>query len=185
MRTILLATTACAALAFPALAQTQTPSTNAPAAQRAPMDSSGQSATPQTQGSQAQGSQTQTQSNAMGGIDPASLNRSQIEQVQRALDRDGFSTGRVDGIWGPTTEAALQKFQQSKAMATANGQLDSSTLSALQLDATQFPQMQGSNGMGRAGNPGGAGTSGASANGSMNGGGSMNNGAAGSGAKTP
>ncbi len=119
MRTALLAAAMGAALAFPAFAQDQPTPTPPP------------QPAPQQMGAK------------VSGVDPTALDRQQVEMVQQALDKSGFSVGRVDGVWGPETEAALQKFQQSKNMGMSDGRLDPETLSALQLDASQFPQGQG------------------------------------------
>ncbi len=63
-------------------------------------------------------------------LDPKSLPRTEIKQVQQALNKDGFHAGRPDGHWGPETKHAMQKFQQSKQIAS-NGQLDQQTLDDL------------------------------------------------------
>ena len=79
----------------------------------------------------------------MQDINPNTLSRDQVQKIQQALDKSGFGAGQTDGMWGPETQAALQKFQKSKAMSTANGQLDRTTLSALQLNPNQFAERQG------------------------------------------
>ena len=68
----------------------------------------------------------QQASTTMQDINPNTLSRNQVQKIQQALDKSGFGAGRTDGIWGPETQAALQKFQKSKDMSTANGQLDQS-----------------------------------------------------------
>ena len=79
----------------------------------------------------------------MQDVNPNTLSRDQVQKIQQALDKSGFGAGQIDGMWGPETQAALQKFQKSKAMSTANGQLDRTTLSALQLNPNKFAQSQG------------------------------------------
>jgi peptidoglycan hydrolase-like protein with peptidoglycan-binding domain len=74
-------------------------------------------------------------------ISPDNLSQGKIRQVQQALDKDGFSTGRVDGRWGPKTENAVKQFQQSKQI-QANGQLDQQTVADLGLDASNFSGRQ-------------------------------------------
>ena len=93
----------------------------------------------QQQAKPAIGQPMQRQASAtMQDINPNALSRDQVQKIQQALDKSGFGAGRTDGVWGPETQAALQKFQKSKAMSTANGQLDRTTLSALQLNPNQF-----------------------------------------------
>lgn len=43
---------------------------------------------------------------------PAQLSGTQVSDIQQALNREGFSSGPVDGIWGPLTQAAMQNFQR-------------------------------------------------------------------------
>ena len=74
-------------------------------------------------------------------ISPRNLSQSKIRQVQQALDKDGFSTGRADGRWGPKTENAIKQFQQSKQI-PSSGQLDQQTVADLGLDASNFSQQQ-------------------------------------------
>jgi peptidoglycan hydrolase-like protein with peptidoglycan-binding domain len=71
-----------------------------------------------------------------------SLSRSQIRQVQTALNKDGFKAGRADGMWGPRTRQALESFQKSKGM-QGSGQLDNSTLTALGLNFNAQQQNHG------------------------------------------
>jgi Putative peptidoglycan binding domain len=136
MKMLILATVASAALALPAFAQNQAqPNTaaqpNATSQQTQPMGQPAQSA-----------DQTQAGAN-MQDINPNTLSHEQIQQIQQALDKAGFGAGRTDGIWGPETQAALTNFQKSKNTGGANGQLDSATLSALQLNPDQFGLGQG------------------------------------------
>ena len=85
----------------------------------------------------------QKASNGQNEIALVNLNRDQIEQVQRALDRKGFKVGGVDGIMGPKTESALRSFQQQQKL-QASGQIDQQTLAALGLnDLTQSTTGQG------------------------------------------
>jgi peptidoglycan hydrolase-like protein with peptidoglycan-binding domain len=74
-------------------------------------------------------------------ISPQNLSQGKIRQVQQALDKDGFSTGRTDGRWGPKTENAVKQFQQSKQI-QANGRLDQQTVADLGLDTSNFSQQQ-------------------------------------------
>jgi Putative peptidoglycan binding domain len=166
MKTLILAAAAITGLAFPALAQDQTQPKPATTQQSQPMNQQAQST-----------NATQAGAN-MQGINPNTLSHQQIQQIQQALDKNGFGAGRVDGIWGPETQSALAKFQKSKNMGAANGQLDNETLSALQLNPDQFGQGAAANGgmngantnmNGAANNTNGANTGANSANGGMNG----------------
>jgi peptidoglycan hydrolase-like protein with peptidoglycan-binding domain len=55
-----------------------------------------------------------------------------IRNVQQALQQDGKYQGRVDGVWGPGTQAAVRTYQQQHNM-NATGQLDQDTLAAMKL----------------------------------------------------
>ncbi len=55
---------------------------------------------------------------------------STVRQVQRDLNRRGYSAGNVDGVWGPETRQALRNFQRTEGL-TTTGRLDNQTLSAL------------------------------------------------------
>jgi len=54
----------------------------------------------------------------------------QVKVLQRALARLGYSTGKVDGSYGPATQAAVQRFQRAKGL-TADGVAGAKTLQAL------------------------------------------------------
>ncbi len=41
------------------------------------------------------------------------LSRSQVKDLQTALNQRGFSAGTADGVMGPATRAGLRQFQQS------------------------------------------------------------------------
>jgi peptidoglycan hydrolase-like protein with peptidoglycan-binding domain len=62
----------------------------------------------------------------------APMSQDTIRQVQQALQQDGMYKARVDGVWGPATEAAVHSYQQQHDL-TATGQLDSDTLASLNL----------------------------------------------------
>jgi len=61
------------------------------------------------------------------------LSRDAIRAVQSRLRQLGFYSGRIDGIWGPSMQAALQRFQQGRGL-QATGQLNPATVTALGLD---------------------------------------------------
>ena len=54
----------------------------------------------------------------------------QVKVLQRALQKLGYSVGKVDGDYGPSTQTALKQFQ-TKAKLTADGVLGPATLRAL------------------------------------------------------
>jgi len=54
----------------------------------------------------------------------------QVSLLQRALASLGFSTGKVDGQYGPMTEKAVARFQRSAGL-SADGILGPATLRAL------------------------------------------------------
>jgi hypothetical protein len=56
---------------------------------------------------------------------------SQVKILQQALTALGFSPGTPDGDYGPTTQAAVEKFQASKGLAQ-DGVVGPATLAALQ-----------------------------------------------------
>lgn len=53
-----------------------------------------------------------------------------VERLQQALSSKGYSVGRVDGIYGPMTEAAVRKFQKDNNL-VADGIAGSRTLTVL------------------------------------------------------
>ena len=72
-----------------------------------------------------------------------------IRNVQQTLQQNGSYHGPVDGVWGPSTQAAVRGYQQQHNL-NATGQLDQDTLAAMNLaggnNASQPPnQRYGSN----------------------------------------
>lgn len=61
---------------------------------------------------------------------PLQLKAGQVMAMQQRLNERGFSAGRVDGLWGPDTSAAVRSFQQKNGL-PRTGQLDQGTLRAL------------------------------------------------------
>jgi peptidoglycan hydrolase-like protein with peptidoglycan-binding domain len=58
-----------------------------------------------------------------------------VREAQTKLNDMGFHAGRVDGVWGPRTQAAVRNFQQSEDLETT-GQLNQETMNALGLEKT-------------------------------------------------
>jgi len=68
-----------------------------------------------------------------------------VQLVQERLRQDGSYTGAVDGIWGATSQAALEHFQQTHSL-QVTGQLNQATVATLgipveQLAGTSSPTM--------------------------------------------
>ncbi|EJW11419.1 LPXTG-motif cell wall anchor domain protein [Rhodovulum sp. PH10] len=148
MQRILLATAAAALLSLPVHAQQPSQSGQSQSGQSSVQKSgqtSGQSQTQnqnQNRNQQSQAGQGQSGSQNQAAnqqpVDATQLSRSQISQIQKALNKKGFSSGDVDGQWGPDTRAALENFKRRQGYATGENQLDPRTLQALDLDASQF-----------------------------------------------
>ncbi|MCW2241630.1 peptidoglycan-binding domain-containing protein [Azospirillum canadense] len=80
------------------------------------------------------------------------LDKQTVMQIQQKLDQQGFHSGKVDGEWGPETQAALKNFQQQKGM-QATGEPDQQTLAALGMPSQAMSGSSGtpSNGSGSSG----------------------------------
>ncbi len=63
------------------------------------------------------------------------LSQNMIRQVQSRLQQAGTYSGRIDGLWGPATEAAVLGYQKQHNL-NATGQLDNNTLASLNLGST-------------------------------------------------
>jgi peptidoglycan hydrolase-like protein with peptidoglycan-binding domain len=61
----------------------------------------------------------------------------EVWQLQEALDEQGFDAGPVNGVLGPRTRTAVQKFQRSKGL-PASGEPDHQTLANLGISAQTF-----------------------------------------------
>ena len=59
--------------------------------------------------------------------------RDLVKFVQRGLKRVGFKVGKIDGVLGPTTRAAIRAYQRSLAM-KATGVADQSLVKLLKSD---------------------------------------------------
>jgi hypothetical protein len=137
MRRVILATIAAVALCAPAFAQ-QT--NTGPQTGKQPPQVQNQPATQNRN----QPQRGQNLANARQQISPERLSTTVrdiqpalVRDIQQALDKMGFKAGRVDGKWGPETEAALKDFQKSKNM-PSNGQLDAMTTTGLGLNPSDF-----------------------------------------------
>jgi peptidoglycan hydrolase-like protein with peptidoglycan-binding domain len=63
----------------------------------------------------------------------ASLSPDVVRNVQGRLRALGFYPGQIDGIWGPSMQSAIERFQQSRGL-QATGQLNPVTVGAMGLD---------------------------------------------------
>jgi murein L,D-transpeptidase YcbB/YkuD len=63
------------------------------------------------------------------GLKPGDKGAS-VKQLQRALKSAGYTVGKIDGSYGPSTESAVKQFQQAHGL-TADGIAGSKTLAAL------------------------------------------------------
>jgi peptidoglycan hydrolase-like protein with peptidoglycan-binding domain len=61
------------------------------------------------------------------------LNRAAVRNIQERLRALNFYRGDVDGIWGASTQSAIERFQQGRGL-QATGQMNPATAQALGLD---------------------------------------------------
>jgi peptidoglycan hydrolase-like protein with peptidoglycan-binding domain len=54
---------------------------------------------------------------APGQAAPAAGGQGKVADIQKALQKLGFDPGKVDGLMGPHTQAAIKKFQQANGLA--------------------------------------------------------------------
>jgi peptidoglycan hydrolase-like protein with peptidoglycan-binding domain len=69
--------------------------------------------------------------------DPTKMPKAELAKVQQALKQQGYDPGEVDGTWGSGSTQALAAYQANRAIATTHGSIDSSTLHALHVAASQ------------------------------------------------
>jgi opacity protein-like surface antigen len=142
MKRILLATAAAVALTLPAMAQNNMQPQNEPH-QQTQMQQTDMQHSGDTMGSKNYGQQTQS-------VDPSQLSKDQIRQIQMSLNKKGFDSKDVDGVWGPDTKSALENFQKERNI-KANGELTQQTLTALGVNVQnqQNAEFQNENKMNR------------------------------------
>lgn len=61
-----------------------------------------------------------------------------VETLQKKLLGQGINPGPIDGVFGPKTEAAVQRFQESEGL-DADGIAGNKTFAALGMIATEEP----------------------------------------------
>jgi peptidoglycan hydrolase-like protein with peptidoglycan-binding domain len=132
MKKLAIALLATAAFGLPAMAQNaNAPKTQSPQAQQPSQPK------PMQPTVQSQPSNPQQAAQNQSPIAAKDLSKSDIRQVQTALNKDGFRVGRIDGLWGRDTSNAVRKFQKNKGL-QANGQIDQMTVADLGLNTAQF-----------------------------------------------
>ena len=135
MKRILLASAACLALSLPAMAAT-TVAQPKPAPQSQQQSQANQPAQDtNAQNTNMQSSQVNQTSQPGNNwqarvIRPSSLNKEQVREIQMKLNKDGFSSGHVDGIWGRDTDQAILNFQKARKL-SGHGELTQQTLADL------------------------------------------------------
>ena len=66
-------------------------------------------------------------------VPPAdTLRASSVRAIQERLRSLGFYTGNVDGVWGHSTQSAIQQFQQNRGL-QPDGRLNPATVTAMGL----------------------------------------------------
>ena len=60
-----------------------------------------------------------------------------VTQVQERLRQAGAYAGRADGVWGPDSQSALERFQQSRGL-QVSGQLNQATAATLGLGPSEL-----------------------------------------------
>ncbi|HUB11826.1 MAG TPA: peptidoglycan-binding domain-containing protein [Acetobacteraceae bacterium] len=68
---------------------------------------------------------------------PNTLRSSSVRAIQARLHDLGFYSGSIDGIWGQSTQVAIQQFQQNRGL-QPNGDLNQETLAAMGLRSDEL-----------------------------------------------
>lgn len=115
--------------------QTQQQPQNQQQTQQQPQNQQQTQQQPQTQQQmqQPETQQPQTSSTQMGNAqnqNKSAYPAAEVRQAQEQLKKEGDYTGKVDGIYGPQTRAAVEKYQKSQNL-PASGKLDSQTSAKL------------------------------------------------------
>jgi peptidoglycan hydrolase-like protein with peptidoglycan-binding domain len=153
MKRLLLASAACWALSLPAMAAN---AVNQPAPPpKTQTQQQSQAATQPSQPANQQRSQAINSSPQSANqqqakvIEPSKLSKEQIREIQMNLNKKGFSSGHVDGIWGRDTTEAVMNFQKAKNL-PGKGELNNQTLSDLGVNLNNQAQATGSMSRGQA-----------------------------------
>jgi peptidoglycan hydrolase-like protein with peptidoglycan-binding domain len=76
------------------------------------------------------GEHPQAAAQAGAATQTAALSPEMVRAIQTSLTQKGYGVGAVDGIWGQSTQAALERFQKDQRL-NATGQVDERTLASL------------------------------------------------------
>jgi peptidoglycan hydrolase-like protein with peptidoglycan-binding domain len=57
-----------------------------------------------------------------------------VRQIQQALKSKGFEPGEIDGVWGPRTQSALNRYQREQGLAARGQVIDARALRSLGID---------------------------------------------------
>jgi peptidoglycan hydrolase-like protein with peptidoglycan-binding domain len=68
---------------------------------------------------------------------PAALDATNVRALQNRLHQLGFYGGRVDGVWGTSTQSALERFQRSRGL-EVTGTLTPATANALGIETASM-----------------------------------------------
>jgi peptidoglycan hydrolase-like protein with peptidoglycan-binding domain len=75
------------------------------------------------------------------------LDRPVVREIQQRLRRQGFYSGGADGVWGPGTQQAVERFQRARGL-QVTGDLNPMTLNAMGLDPNNLAAVRASEGYG-------------------------------------
>jgi peptidoglycan hydrolase-like protein with peptidoglycan-binding domain len=64
-----------------------------------------------------------------------------VQAIQQRLRQDGVYSGSVDGVWGPDSRAALERYQQNHQL-QVTGQVNQATIATMGLDPGTFLTQQ-------------------------------------------
>jgi peptidoglycan hydrolase-like protein with peptidoglycan-binding domain len=71
---------------------------------------------------------------AVRDVRGGALNAEAVRTIQNRLKQFGFYAGDADGIWGDSTQAALERFQRDRGL-QVSGSLNPNTLTTMGLDS--------------------------------------------------
>jgi peptidoglycan hydrolase-like protein with peptidoglycan-binding domain len=91
------------------------------------------------------GQRTEAPTSSTAAAQP--LDRPVVREIQARLRRQGFYSGGTDGVWGPGTQQALERFQRARGL-QVTGDANPMTLSALGLDPNNLAAIRGGEGYG-------------------------------------
>lgn len=87
-------------------------------------------APPPNQANQSKTAASTSQMNTQDQNNNNGYSKDMVRKAQEQLKKDGDYTGNIDGVYGPETRAAIEKYQQAENL-KVNGHLDNQTCSKL------------------------------------------------------